>query len=227
MGDSRQKLLLIGNSHSKDLYNVFLESTDVTARYQVARFGVQLRELVKNNREPGLFNSPNYMQADIVMIVSRYSSEDSAAMGDIVKRMKSDGKRVAIVKGIYEFYAYGIRNTADGLLQTKYLEQYKKGEITGAEVARLIDGAHYEQYSTRERIKQNLLSDDVIEAIGREHGDVLILDRMDYACNKLEKRCFSLSEKFNKYYYDYGHHSMWGVTFFANRIDQLGWLDDL
>lgn len=40
--DPRQGLLIVGNSFSKDLYNVLINSDSATEHFQIARFGTQV-----------------------------------------------------------------------------------------------------------------------------------------------------------------------------------------
>ena len=56
---------------------------------------------------------------------------------------------------------------------------------------------------------------------------VQILDRMDYVCDRKNKRCFSMNNDFEKYFYDYGHHTLEGAQYFGNRVDKIDWLENL
>ena len=223
--DSRRNLLLVGNSHSKDLFNILVNSDYAMRHFQVARFGVQISDLV--NKKTDLFASPNYKQAEIVMIVSRYTEADPATLDRVVEMIKNDGKKVAIVKNIYEFDFYAEKNLADYLLRKDYLKKYRKGTLTAPEVVNKLNIAYYERFATHERPEHIEISDKAIDAIARKHSDILILDRMDYACDKVAKKCFSANTEFEKYYYDYGHNTLAGAMFFGKRVDQVGWLSKL
>lgn len=66
--DSRPGLLVIGNSHAKDVFNTLFNSDTVRSRYQLARYGTQIVDA-----ERTALNSPNYRAARIIVIASRYS----------------------------------------------------------------------------------------------------------------------------------------------------------
>lgn len=221
--DQREKLLLVGNSHSKDIYNVLINSNYGKSRYQIARYGTQIMSLTK--KDSGLFTSPNYKNSDIVMLVSRYSSSDIDQLEQVVQKIMKDKKRIVIVKNIFEFDFYGGRNIADVMLQREYLKRHKNGDLSADKVVKDIDKFYYKQYSTRPKHPAPKKSDDAIEGIAKKYGDVLILDRMDYACDKKVKRCYAINDQFEKYYYDYGHHTLEGASFFGKRVDQVEWLD--
>lgn len=220
--DERENLLLVGNSHSKDIYNILINSNYAKSRYQIARYGVQIRRLTK--KDSGLFSSPNYKHSDIVMLVSRYEGNDVARLEQVVQKIIKDKKRVVIVKNIFEFDFFGGRNLADVMLQREYLKRNKNGDLSAAKIVKAIDKVYYTQYSTRGRSPEPKKSDDAIDVIAKKYSDILILDRMDYACDQKVKRCYGVNDKFEKYYYDYGHHTLEGASFFGKRVDQVEWL---
>ncbi len=46
---------------------------------------------------------------------------------------------------------------------------------------------------------------------------------MDYICDEKNEKCYSIDDQLNKYFYDYGHHTMDGAEFFGKRIDDQKW----
>lgn len=220
--DARKKILLVGNSHSKDIYNTLLNSSHSQAKYQVARYGTQVFKLAKKGGT--FFSSPNYIESDIVMIATRYNKLDIAKLESIVKRMLEDKKLVVIVSGIFEFKMYGGRNIADFMLQDKYLSYYKENRSNLNEVVSSINSAYYEDYSRSDEASKVVFFKSVVSKIKEKYSEVIVLDRMDYVCDRVELTCFSINENFEKYFYDYGHNTLQGAHFFGSRIDQIQWL---
>jgi hypothetical protein len=72
-----------------------------------------------------------------------------------------------------------------------------------------------------------LQSDRTIESIKKKYPNVTILDRMNYICNYKNNSCYSINDKFEKYFYDYGHYTLAGARFFGQQIDRIGWLNPL
>ena len=223
--DSRRRLLLVGNSHSKDLYNVLINSDDAKNNFQIARYGVQIASLVDKSEE--MFDSPNYDKADVVMLASRYREDDTLAIEKVLENIISDNKTVVLVKNIFEFPVARGRTTADELLLGGLVEKEKSGAVPAATIVSDIDSAYYAQYLSLARDPQLKESDVLIDALAISQAEVLALDRMDYVCDKKSERCFSISEKLEKYFYDYGHHTNEGAEFFGDRVDEIGWLDGL
>lgn len=223
--DGRQKLLLVGNSHSKDIYNIFTHSDYVNANFQIARYGTQISDLTENTCK--LFSSPNYKQSDIVVLVSRYTSKDSAELEEVVKKFIKDHKKIVLVKNIFEFENFSNKTIADNLLQKKYLGKFIKGEATAAMIVNDINTAYYTNFITKGKNQTIKQSDIAIEAVANKYDEILVLDRMEYICNKKVSRCSSMNIQFDKYFYDYGHHTLEGAMFFGHQVDQGGWLGEL
>ena len=221
--NERENLLLVGNSHSKDIFNVLINSNYAKSHFQIARYGTQIRSLTK--KDAGLFSSPNYKYSDIVMLASLYDEEDTIGLDSVVQKIIKDKKRVVIVKSIFRFDVFAGRNLADAIFQREYLHRYKNDNFPATKVVNGIDKAYYTQYSTGDRNPILKKSDVAIDVIAKKYGDVVILDRMDYACDKKAKRCYSMNDQFEKYYYDYGHHTLEGASFFGKQVDQVEWLD--
>ena len=59
------------------------------------------------------------------------------------------------------------------------------------------------------------------------YPDLVILSRNSYVVNEEKNICYAINEDFEKYFYDYGHHTIAGAKFFAGRIDKIGWLNPL
>jgi peptidoglycan/LPS O-acetylase OafA/YrhL len=229
--DNRQKLLVIGNSFSKDLYNILINSDDAKSCFQIARYGTQIKNLISS--PPEALDSPNYKAADVVMIASRYDAGDSDTLEKVVEILIKDRKTVIIVKNIFESSSFdgserATTNSllADHLFRSK-ITDINAGRISAAALVRDIDAAYYAQFVASDKVAAIKRSDAAIEAIANKHSDVLILDRMDYVCDKKAETCFVINDQFEKYFFDYGHHTLAGAVFFGKRVDQIDWLGDL
>ena len=84
--DPRGRLLLVGNSHSKDLFNVLTHSKSANKRFQSARYGTQIKDIGQR-----FFGSVNYRLADIIIFVSRYKDIDIERYDDVVSQVFADG----------------------------------------------------------------------------------------------------------------------------------------
>jgi peptidoglycan/LPS O-acetylase OafA/YrhL len=217
--DPRQGLLIVGNSFSKDLYNVLTNSDSATEHFQVARFGTQISEV-----DGGFFAAPNYVLSKVVVIATRFTGPDLAALPGLVERMLGDGKTVAVADNVFEFTTHFDYTLADVLLVGK-IRGREPPEAFGAAVE-AVNAAYFEEFSGGGR-DVNRRVREVLEGIAARHPEVIVLDRMDYACNKPDEVCYAVDATLDKYIFDYAHHTLEGARFFGRRVDETGWLAPL
>ena len=224
--DKRPNLLVVGNSHSKDIYNI-LANSRYADEAEIARFGTDIAPAAQT-----LFDTPNYVAADIIVIASRYQDGDVEALPSLIERMLGDGKRIALVRSTFEFPQYREETLTEADLMIIEAARAggnadgRKDRRDGADLASEINQRHFELYS------RNADDDD-----GRLQGQagpmrtrfpaLIILDRMDYACDRAARICPAVDERLNKFYFDYGHNTLEGAAFFGQRVSEVGWLDPL
>ncbi len=216
--DHRQRILLIGNSFSKDLFNALVSGSETDGAFAVARYGAQIRDLRDGH---ALWQSPNFRDAHYVIIVSRYEDEDVDNVDFVVKKMKAEGKEVLLVKNAFEFEEY---RTGEWSLIDKIVYESRQTGLGAPELSRQINETYFDHY------KRNITSDRVkrinkqLEFLAERLG-VRLLDRMDYICNEDEKVCYAVNERLEKYICDHAHHSLKGAEFFGKRIEAIDWLN--
>ncbi|WP_299490228.1 acyltransferase family protein [uncultured Shewanella sp.] len=216
--DPRQRLLIVGNSHSKDMYNVLKNSQVSNERFQIARFGTELNAI---NHE--FYQAPNYQLADIIMFISQYKPSDLPVFNTLVSQVLRDNKKIVFVKNIYEFEEFSRRTYADFLFNL-LLDKVGADNITTDDILK-INQKHFEQYTHRERKQLHKKSDTLLFQLQKRYPELIVLNRMDYICNTINRLCYAMSDNYQKYFYDYGHHTLAGATFFGSRIDRTQWLD--
>ncbi|MEO6093596.1 MAG: acyltransferase family protein [Novosphingobium sp.] len=218
--DPRPKILIVGNSHSRDVYNVLASSARTRETFQLARYGGQIAKLGET-----FFASPNYRMADAVLIASRYSVADVRSFEPLIARIMRDGKLPAIARNIFEFSEY--RDETLSLADVVVLKAMQRGAIDPAAIERRSDRAYFDELSTRPQSEMIAWSDREITRLKQRFPRLVVLDRMDYVCSPAQHACFSIDRRLNKFFCDYGHHTLVGARFFGTRIDQVGWLAPL
>lgn len=209
--DHRKKMLFVGNSHSKDIYNI-LYHTSVSENYQLGRYGVQIHEISEN-----FFNHSDLLASDVVVIASLYDEEDLEAMESVVERLVNMGKEVVLVTKIFTFPNYPPFNLADNIVI--------KSIAKNMEIRSIVDrvNAEYTRVFEEEIDQQPLYTQtkDKFDHIVEKYESVKILDRMDYVC-PVGRGCLAMSDDYAKYFYDYGHHTSRGAEAFADVVEEIG-----
>ncbi|MCL1124913.1 acyltransferase family protein [Shewanella surugensis] len=217
LDDPRRRLLLVGNSHSKDIFNVLMSSTTAISRFQIARFGTELADI-----RQAFYLSPNYQSSDMLMYVSQYKPADLKVFNALIDRAILDGKKIIFVKNIYEFEEFGRRTYADFLFNL-LLDHIGEDNITAKDIMK-INEKHFEQFTHRDRKQLHKKSDALLAQLQLQHPQLVVLDRMDYVCDKGRSLCYAMNGNYQKFFYDYGHHTLEGAEFFGTRVDTINWL---
>ena len=141
--DNRRKLLLVGNSHSKDIYNTLQSSSSSKTNFQIARYGVQIRDLFTFNHS--FYKSPNYKNSDIIVIASAYSEGDILSLIKIVNRLREDNKLVVIIKNIFNFKVFGTKTLTDFYIQSSDSYKLAHDKSYRVSVENNINRAYYQE----------------------------------------------------------------------------------
>jgi len=221
LDDSRPKVLLVGNSHSRDLFNVFWFSDNVAHAFQIAHHYCQIRDL-KNATAP-IFSSPNYRAADIVVIVSLLSDEDIQALPVVLHRLSNDKKSVTIVQNMVGFPMFGNFTLADKHI-FEFMRAYPDFRNRMPQLEMEINKLYFKAYSQRKTVNQE--PNQQIRSIAKERS-IPVLDRMDYMCDSAIELCYGVNDDIEKLFFDYGHHTLAGARFFGKRLDHLRWIEPI
>ncbi len=223
ISNEKKKLLIIGNSHSKDVFNVLYYSKYPQSKLQIARYGLQIHEL--NDFEHAFYKAPNYKQSDFVMIVSRYTNKDIEVLKKVIERIQLDQKIVIIIKNIFEFEDYGIRTKADYMIQRFIWDSKDISQQSIDSIIAIVNESHFTDLS--DEFNRSQKPNKLIDEIYDESDHLIVLDRMDYICDSRTGHCFMINKNLEKYFWDYGHHTLAGAEFYGARVDTINWLDPI
>jgi len=215
LSDSRHKVLLVGNSHSKDFYNVLYHSDNAKEKLQLARYGTQIKDISSK-----FFSIPNYKNADIILLVSAMTKEDIESIEDVIATISNDGKKVILFKTIFRAFERSYVTGIDRLVvQNIELEDgYQK-----------VNSTYTELYNSNSFMNEEALQDALLEQVMLEKlseiYELQILDRMDYVC--YPNLCNLVDQSYGKLFYDSGHHTLRGAQFFGEIVDELPWIEEI
>jgi peptidoglycan/LPS O-acetylase OafA/YrhL len=215
--DGRSKVLLVGNSHAKDLYNALDGADALASRYQFALFVEQVRRFPV--AWPRFSQTPNFIEADFILVAPRYSELDVVRLPRFLDLLKDARKPTILVLNTPEFAGDLTKTLVDQMVQDAV-----DGMIGPAEFAALsqtVNHAHWADAVERPTIEA---LNAELRAIAQTAG-VPVLDRRDYICDDPQQVCFAMRPDLTKHFFDYGHTTEAGAAFFGARIAELGWLD--
>jgi len=147
-----------------------------------------------------------YVKSDVIILATRYSETDLDVLDELIKLLKLDNKKIIIFDNGLEQSTQRNYNRLD-----YYVFRNKK--FPDKENLKMIEEDMYKDLKNTEETNlkiKNIANENKIPLIERER----------IFCDKIEKRCLSITNSGYKIYYDYGHITQDASEFFARRIEK-------
>ena len=207
------RVLIIGNSHSKDLWNVAAYARDQVDA-QFARYGAQLRELDAGH---DFWTAENLEAATDIWLATQYLDADVEALPALIAALHARDKAVTVIGNAPEIAGDTGATVADKLLVRDRPESAEEREA----LADRLETIHWELLQDNEPLSA---LNERLAAIAAATG-ARFLERTPLQCDPGEGRCLALSDGLDKAIYDYGHLTMWGARRAADRAREIGWFE--
>lgn len=227
------QVLVLGNSHAKDLFSAFSRNSEVFPDLSFVMYDIQLGCFDEDRpKVQQFFASKAYLGADMLMIAPQYETERKCHVGDkhwtndltglerLLTRAKADEKKLAVVKNKVEFSDFDGKPLADALLERAIPKDADAARLVIRDVNAAYHAARYSHRPEEAQLNTHVLAK-------ADQAGAVLLDREDFQCVAADRMCFGLSDRGDKTYCDYGHFTAYGAKFMGARMAELGWLDPL
>lgn len=219
-GDERgRRVLVIGDSHAKDMFNALYLYRDQYAGKLAFRYANYSPRCLQSFAATGAASAgcdlgraypALYREADTILFSARWNAELARAVGSFIDYHQSQGKRVVITGRTVEF------PHAPSVLHRLFWDNGMQPPA-----AERIGEAFWDS-----RMPEVAPINDTLRSEAARHH-ATYLDKWDYACEVERHRCFALDEEGHPLHYDYGHYTVEGAKFMGQRIVELRWLRKL
>jgi len=229
------KVLIIGDSHSLDLFNVFFLNKNLFKKYEFLRYGYNFfwhnnLSLNLNNKNISDFqNSEIFRQSDVILISNNFSDnntiDDTAfkKLEDFIYLFKKNKKIILtsnanIYKSNKKFNnLYNLTLFDYFLLNNAEVLEYIDKDLSSDDMYQIN---HY--YFNNRKIDLINIINDKLELISKKHN-ITILNKQDFQCYIEKKICFGATYDGFKTNHDPSHFTLEGAKFFGKRISILNW----
>ena len=217
---NKEKVLIIGNSHADDAVNIFSRIENLYNKYFFVRPFPQVWDfymfldncnncdkLKKKNYEQNKNKWSNfYNNSEFIILTSKWHQKDLLILNDLIKILKKDKKKVAIMDNslILNYFTPYNYNDLDYFVST-----HKK--IPDLKNLNLLEKKIY-FYK-----KKNDETNQILNDIGLKN-DLPVFKKDDLLCDNLNEACFLLTIEQKKIFYDSNHFTNEGAEFLSKRI---------
>ena len=201
-----EAVLLVGNSHSKDMFNAFHLNQRAFPDQQFARFGMHAN--MPRDQIQALFNAPNFHAADTVVLSFRYTKASLAKLPTLIAGIQQQGKSVVLMLNTVELQSVNGKPLFDWFLQDAGPTKDK----------RVLNALAWIKRDLSETTELNAK----LKRIARQTG-IVSLDKAAFICTPRARRCDAVTHSGYKAFYDYGHFTLEGAQHFGRKIAKSDW----
>jgi len=208
--NNKQKVLIVGDSHSKDLFNIFKTNETKFNEFEFARYGININDF-ENYRKDYFLESEVFKNADFIFFSQRYKESDLKYLKELIEISNKNKKKLILFLKRPEFLNNDKKNRT--ILDKFYLENNK-----------VINKKKMDRFLFKNL--QNYQFEKVNHRIELLYGNsVKFFNLYPLICDDLRKSCHSVTKKGEKVFYDYGHLTLKGSQFIGNLLYQSNFIE--
>lgn len=201
-----EKILIVGNSHAKDMFNALYQNSDRLGGREFARFGMAAQ--FPQAHVDDLLESPNFQAADKVVLSFRYLPESFSDLRRFLETLAETDKAVSLMLNTVEFKTYGPYAIFDEYVRLN-------NEVNIDAINALAWSRQLENFASM---------NDQLRRLAAEF-DLVVYDKSDFLCDPKAERCWAVTPDGNKVHYDGAHFTLKGAKFLGEIIAETGWIE--
>jgi hypothetical protein len=222
---TRKNVLIVGNSHAENLLSILFKTNLNNKIYfnlispkkrkddyhfqiiYLYKFLTEKKAIIDRFDRDFFFHlNKQYIKSDLIIMATRYSENDLDVLDKLIKLLKLDNKKIIIFDNALEQSTRIQLNRLD-----YYIFLHKK--FPDKKDLKIIEEDMYKDLINKKELNLR------IKNIAKENN-IPFIEREKIFCDKIEKRCPSITHNGYKIYYDSGHITQDASEFFARKIEK-------
>jgi peptidoglycan/LPS O-acetylase OafA/YrhL len=246
--NDKKNVLIIGNSHGKNLFYSFYLNQHLFQNYNFLYFEsnptcllnyIKYKNIcikkseIKRRKNYKLFDE-KIKYSDIIIFSNRWSDSDINSLSDLINTKEINKKKIVITSGFPEFNFNNYKNIflKEDNYNNKTLIKQLYNRYTPTDKFLLNNNRfpnfiekenierEYYNFLNLEKYKQNIEYFKNLE----KKNSIIFLDQYKYVCDFSIKKCIAYTDKMEKIHIDnVGHQSLSGSEFFGRIIHKISW----
>ncbi len=196
-------LIIIGDSHGGDLFNALNLNRDLFK-------GISFFYVQDFSYEGLLKNEKLLKNADMIIISYRWDDRKLKLLKNNFEKIKNLNEKIVISSRTNE---YKVPSKLYTLLDYKVLFEKNDFDYFGLKKFYFENRAIHSKSDINKKLKKFTLE-----------KKIKYLNKEDYMCEIIKKKCDYVDEVGYKIFYDYGHYTEHGARYFGKKIYETNWL---
>ena len=191
---------------------MFKQNQEEYNNLEFAYFGYQIPFIENNKKRSSLENSPNFKNANIIILTSRWNFKELKYLKNFKDLTDKYNKKLILISKKPEY-----RYIDDKEIFDYFTISLKK--VLTIKDKKEIDSEYYNQQK-KELDKVNIKLSEVAFRL-----NIKILDQINYICELKNEECEGITKDGYRIYFDKDHYTLEGAKYFGKKIFDTGWLN--
>ncbi len=214
----QKKILIFGNSHGRDFFNIFISNKELFSKYQFSMLDGQVHCLIgvidQKLCDKSLSNKLHsiFLESEYLVISQDWTVKDLEKIDEVLKLLKRYNKKIIITSQHPDFHFINSRNIIDEFyLKNKRLpDTFEKDKL------------EIKKFNSEKQTSKN------INKFLKEYSklnNIEFLDKKDYLCRDNQNKCYVLTSDNDKIHLNADHITISGAKFFNKIIHSKDWFN--
>jgi peptidoglycan/LPS O-acetylase OafA/YrhL len=226
------KVLIVGDSHSKDLFNIFYQNPNLYKKFEFLRYGKENEELSFDKTYEKNFikfkNSQLLKDADVILISDKMNLDQLKNLEKFIIYFKN--KKHIIISSLSNLYKDGLvykRFTNLTLFDYLLIKQNDLGylklksniDVNISLKNQILINEVY--FNLRKKIDLKIINNELEKLAKKNNLKFLLKD--NFQCNFYNQICYGITDTGYKIYYDESHYTLEGSKYLGKIAHSINW----